>query len=133
MPGAIEFAGNGPGRNGKRNFYDNCLNCGWGPRVGFAYQMPDRLKMTVRGGYGIFYAPRIPNGWSGVPWGNKLGFTATNTVNAPTPASGVQLGQRLHGSVKTATNPSAAAPSGAVSWDPDGAVSAAQQWNYYSA
>ena len=31
-----------PGRNGKRNFYDNCLNCGWGPRLGFAYQMPDQ-------------------------------------------------------------------------------------------
>ena len=41
MPGAIEFAGNGPGRDGKRTFYDNCLNCGWGPRIGFAYQFAD--------------------------------------------------------------------------------------------
>ena len=50
--------------------------------------------MTIRGGYGIFYAPRIPNGWSGVPWGNKLGFTATNTVNAPDAEHGrVQLGR----------------------------------------
>ena len=30
-------------------------------------------------------AARIPNGWSGVPWGNKLGFTSVNTVNQPSP------------------------------------------------
>ena len=36
IPGAIEFAGKGPGRNGQRTFYDNCVNCGWAPRVGFA-------------------------------------------------------------------------------------------------
>ncbi len=41
--------------------------------------------MTVRGGYGIFYSPRMPNGWSGVPWGKKMGFSATNTVNQPAP------------------------------------------------
>jgi outer membrane receptor protein involved in Fe transport len=41
IPGAIEFAGDGAGRTGSRLFYPNCFNCGWGPRIGFAYQMPD--------------------------------------------------------------------------------------------
>lgn len=132
--GAIEFAGNGPGRDGKRNFYPNCLNCGWGPRLGFAYQLPERTKMTVRGGYGIFYAPRIPNGWSGVPWGNKLGFTATNTVNAPTPNTpAFNWDNGYNGAVKTASLDPSAAYSiwGPVSWDPDGGrVGYTQQWNF---
>lgn len=132
--GAIEFAGNGPGRDGKRNFYPNCLNCGWGPRFGFAYQLPERTKMTVRGGYGIFYAPRIPNGWSGVPWGNKLGFTATNTVNAPTPNTpAFNWDNGYNGAVKTASLDPSAAYSiwGPVSWDPDGGrVGYTQQWNF---
>ena len=42
-------------------------------------------NMTIRGGIRDLLRPRIPNGWSGVPWGNKLGFTATNTVNQPAP------------------------------------------------
>jgi hypothetical protein len=134
IPGAIEFAGNGPGRIGRRLFYDNCLNCGWGPRVGFAYQLPESLKMTVRGGYGIFYAPRAPNGWSGVPWGNKLGFTATNTVNQPSPNSpAFNWDNGYHGVIKQAAlNPSAAYDIwGPVSWDPNGGrVGYTQQWNF---
>lgn len=134
MPGAIEFAGSGPGRDGKRTFYSNCLNCGWGPRLGFAYQLPDTFKMTVRGGYGIFYGPRIPNGWSGVPWGNNLGFTAVNTVNQPAPSSpAFDWDAGYHGVVKQASlDPSAAAYIwGPVSWDPDGGrVGYTQQWNF---
>jgi hypothetical protein len=137
MPGAIEFAGNGPGRDGKRTFYPNCLNCTWGPRVGFAYAFPDTgwlKKMTVRGGYGIFYSSRIPNGWSGVPWGNKLGFTATNTVNAPAPnTAAFDWDTGYNGVVKGASlDPSAAASIwGPVSWDPNGGrVGYTQQWNF---
>lgn len=134
IPGAIEFAGSGAGRNGKRLFYPNCLNCGWGPRIGFAYQLPAVTKMTIRGGYGIFYAPRIPNGWSGVPWGNKLGFTATNTVNSPAPnTAAFNWDNGYNGVVKQATLDPSAAYSiwGPVSWDPDGGrVGYTQQWNF---
>ena len=134
LPGAIEFAGNGPGRDGKRTFYPNCLNCGWGPRIGFAYQMPESTRMTVRGGYGIFYAPRVPNGWSGVPWGNNLGFTSTNTVNAPAPNTpAFNWDNGYNGVVKQATLDPSAAYSiwGPVSWDPDGGrVGYTQQWNF---
>jgi hypothetical protein len=137
MPGAIEFAGTGAGRDGRRTFYPNCLNCTWGPRIGFAYSLPDSgwLKnMTIRGGYGIFYSSRIPNGWSGVPWGNKLGFTATNTVNSPAPATpAFDWDSGYHGVVNTASlDPSAAANIwGPVSWDPNGGrVGYTQQWNF---
>jgi hypothetical protein len=137
LPGAIEFAGDGPGRNGKRTFYDNCLNCGWAPRIGFAYQMPEigfLRNTTVRGGYGIFYGGRIPNGWSGVPWGNKLGFTAVNTVNQPSPnTAAFNWDNGYKGSVVRATLDPSAARSiwGPVSWDPAGGrVGYTQQWNF---
>jgi hypothetical protein len=132
MPGAVEFAGQGTGRNGKRMFYSNSLNSTWGPRAGFAYQVMQ--KMTLRGGYGLYYSPRIPNGWSGVPWGNKAGFTATNTQN-PTggdlPAGNWDDG--YNGKiVRAELDPSLAySVWGPVSWDPDGGrVGYTQQWNF---
>lgn len=137
IPGAIEFAGTGPGRDGKRTFYSNCLNCTWGPRIGFAYQLPENRvtrNTVIRGGYGIFYSPRIPDGWSGVPWGNKLGFTATNAVNPSTPdMPAFNWDGGYNGVVKTAQLDPSAAYSiwGPVSWDPNGGrVGYTQQWNF---
>lgn len=52
-PGALVFAGNGTGRLGRRRLIDADYS-GWGPRVGFAYQV--RPKTVVRGGYGLYYA-----------------------------------------------------------------------------
>lgn len=137
IPGAIEFAGSGPGRNGKRMFYSNCLNCTWAPRLGFAYNVPNRgifKNMTIRGAYGIFFSPRLPDGWSGVPWGNKLGFTATNTVNQPSPnTAAFNWDSGYNGVVKTAALDPSAAYSiwGPVSWDPNGGrVGYTQQWNF---
>ena len=52
-PGAIIFAGTGPGRAGTRKF-DDVPRDAWGPRAGFAYRVDD--KQSVRGGYGIYYA-----------------------------------------------------------------------------
>ncbi|MDZ4797538.1 MAG: carboxypeptidase-like regulatory domain-containing protein [Bryobacteraceae bacterium] len=137
IPGAIEFAGNGQGRNGKSTFYDNCINCGWAPRIGFAWQLPQTgllRNMTARGGYGVFYGGRIPNGWSGVPWGNKLGFTMVNQVNQPSPNSAAfNWDNGYSGVSQTAKlDPSAARNIwGPVSWDPGGGrVGYTQQWNF---
>ena len=53
LPGAVIFAGNGPGRAGTRTFEDPKWDA-WGPRVGFSYRVDD--KTMVRGGYGMYYA-----------------------------------------------------------------------------
>ncbi len=53
LPGAMIFAGTGPGRTGHRTFEDPKRDA-YGPRFGFAYRLSD--KSVVRGGYGIYYA-----------------------------------------------------------------------------
>lgn len=54
IPGAIVFAGHGPGRSGIDRFGDTRLNA-WGPRAGFAYRIYP--STVIRGGGGIFYMP----------------------------------------------------------------------------
>jgi len=71
LPGALKYIGTGPGRTGKRSFYD--MQKGFGPRLGLAWQA--RQKTVVRAGYGTFYS-------NYKPWGFNLGFYAQ-----PTPAS----------------------------------------------
>ncbi len=131
LPGAVEFAGQGAGRNGKRLFYPN-QKTNFGPRIGFALQATG--KMVFRGGYGIFYNPRIPNGWSGVPWGNKSGFTATNTVTKPAPGVAAFNWDNGYNGVirRSELDPSLATYLwGPVSWDPDGGrVGYTQQFNF---
>jgi hypothetical protein len=53
-PGALVFAGEGPGRIGGRGFQKTYLG-GIGPRLGFAFQLTQ--STVVRAGAGIFYAP----------------------------------------------------------------------------
>ncbi|HYZ84432.1 MAG TPA: TonB-dependent receptor [Bryobacteraceae bacterium] len=52
IPGALEFAGEGPGRTGRSRFTDVRKDA-WGPRAGFAYQVTP--SMVLRAGGGIFY------------------------------------------------------------------------------
>jgi hypothetical protein len=53
-PGALLFAGNGPGRSGSRSLSDGWYG-GWGPRLGVAYQATP--KTVIRASGGMYYAP----------------------------------------------------------------------------
>jgi len=89
-PGAIIFAGTGPGRSGQRKF-ENVPKDAWGPRVGFAYRLDDR--QALRGGYGIYYAHVAFSQFGGQP---TQGFAsspfAPNNTNGIFPAHHLDSG-----------------------------------------
>jgi hypothetical protein len=64
LPGAYAFAGKCGGCTGKRYFGTPSLR-DWGPRIGFAYRFAE--KTTIRGGYGIMYAPDLFNSQTPTP------------------------------------------------------------------
>jgi hypothetical protein len=89
-PGAIIFAGTGPGRSGQRKF-ENVPRDAWGPRLGFAYRVDD--KQALRGGYGIYYAHVAFSQFGGQP---TQGFAsspfAPNNTNGIFPAHHLDSG-----------------------------------------
>lgn len=85
--------------------FKNSVSTGWGPRIGFAWDVMGRHTTTVRGGYGIYYvredvgavdqlsfqSPFIPIVFFGTTPGYNLTnfFTGTPAVNAnAVPAAG---------------------------------------------
>jgi outer membrane receptor protein involved in Fe transport len=69
LPGAMEFAGSGPGRTGLDTPESTYYNS-FAPRVGLAYHLtPDTV---VRAGYGIYYSPIIVSGFAEV---DSAGFS----------------------------------------------------------
>jgi len=62
LPGAVAFAGSGPGRSGRR-FPEDTWYGGIAPRVGLAYALT--AKTVVRSGYGLFYDNANMPGWAG--------------------------------------------------------------------
>lgn len=130
VPGALVYAGKGEGRNGKRGFVENRYNA-FGPRFGLAYQLTD--KFVFRAGYGIFYLPRVPNDWAGVPYGSQIGFAGTNVVTRARVGYGTfnwdngYPGRFVSGTL----DPSHAQRYwGPVYWHPEGGVNPyVQQWN----
>ncbi len=77
IPGALQFAGNGPGRTGQSSFLGTRYNA-WGPRVGFAYQAVPGF--VVRGGGGIYYVAEREGGNSD----NALqGFQGISSIDSP--------------------------------------------------
>jgi hypothetical protein len=73
IPGALIFAGNGPGRDGSRAFSRPWE--GWAPRLGLAYKI--NSKTVIRASSGIFYAPGL------TPRVDATGFTATPSFTSP--------------------------------------------------
>jgi hypothetical protein len=51
----------------------------FGPHVGFAYQVTNRL--VARASYGLYYVPIGTNFWNGTPYGFAPGYRGTNIVN----------------------------------------------------
>ncbi|MBZ5728873.1 MAG: TonB-dependent receptor [Acidobacteriia bacterium] len=130
IPGAMEYAGAGPGRTGRPGFEQNDRK-NFGPRIGFAFQA--RPGLVLRAAYGIFYAPRVANDWSGSPYGQKMGFTSQDVVNNPgNNLAAFNWDQGYPGKVAAAyPDPSLAQTVyGPVHWDPQGGkVPYVQQWN----
>ena len=60
-PGALAFAGTGPGHTGKKRFADTHYD--WSPRIGLAYQINE--KTVLRAGYGIFHSQTNGNAADG--------------------------------------------------------------------
>src|SRR5439155_13988715 len=60
-PGALAFAGSGPGHTGKKRFADTHYD--WSPRFGVAYQVNE--KTVLRAGYGIFHSQTNGNAADG--------------------------------------------------------------------
>jgi hypothetical protein len=84
LPGALVFAGTGPGRSGKRTFEDSIKDA-WGPRFGFAYQLGS--KNVVRGGYGMYYSNIPFSQFAPAPiQGFETNPTAPNLTNGQFPA-----------------------------------------------
>ena len=80
LPGIAIFAGDGPGRTGRRRLVNNYYK-GFGPRIGLAYQLlPNTL---FRAGFGLFYPPRTV---SVVTEGFSSNVTLSSLDGGATPA-----------------------------------------------
>jgi hypothetical protein len=121
IPGALQFAGNGPGRTGQTSFLDTRKNA-WGPRLGFAYQLTPTT--VIRSGAAIFYIPereggnadRAEQGFQGnvnvtSPDGGYTGaFQLANGLPAAPPVPNLDPGLNLFGTVPFAARYAGLAP-----------------------
>ncbi len=89
-PGALTFAGTGPGRNGNvGETWADTYYKDFEPRVGFAYSPSSLHNMVVfRGSAGIYYGPLV---YADFGQGTLQGFTANQTLFTGDPLSGPQV------------------------------------------
>jgi hypothetical protein len=117
--GAMEFAGTGAGLSGHHSFMRPARDS-FGPRLGFAYQLPGHVLSVIRGGYGIYYSSvnmnqfaSSPNiGFSTVPTAPNLtnGFSSAFMWDSGFPASNVVLPPSINPSVANGTGPTTLTP-----------------------
>ncbi|HEX4809502.1 MAG TPA: carboxypeptidase regulatory-like domain-containing protein [Bryobacteraceae bacterium] len=81
IPGAVIFAGSGPGRVGSRSLVNGYYHA-FGPHLGFAYSYDQ--KTVIRGSYARSYGPLMAVGGSA----HNMGFTLTDSISNPN--NGVQ-------------------------------------------
>jgi hypothetical protein len=77
IPGALVFAGNGPGRTGDASFL-GLRKDAWGPRAGFAYEAAHNL--VIRGAAAVFYVAEREGGNADRA---ELGFGGNATFSSP--------------------------------------------------
>jgi hypothetical protein len=112
IPGAVIFAGSGPGRTGDKCFEKPAKDA-WGPRFGFAYRINNQT--SFRGGYGIYYGGLTAKQFAG---SGDLGFSTNPTVPnftngyAPAfywdtgfPSSAIQLPPTINPSIANGQGP----------------------------
>ncbi|HZD77305.1 MAG TPA: TonB-dependent receptor [Acidobacteriaceae bacterium] len=101
LPGAVVFAGNGPGRIGTSGSFAKTYYKDFAPRIGFAYT-PDwsQGKTAIRGGFGIYYGPLD---YADFGTGTTLGFSLApnyrNPDNFSSPFPGGPGGASIDGGV----------------------------------
>jgi len=76
VPGALVFAGNGPGRIGRRTFYDTWMR-GFAPRLGIAYSLNRRT--IIRSSAGIYYADQPASGVYSAGFTSSPSFSSADT------------------------------------------------------
>ena len=76
IPGAVIFAGSGPGRQGSRTLAGSYFGA-FGPHIGFAYSYDQ--KTVFRGSHARSYAPLMAVGGSA----HNMGFTLTDSRSNP--------------------------------------------------
>lgn len=69
----------------------------WGPRFGFAYQVPRLRDFVVRGGYGVYYTPEITNSYTDLTLGSPLVPTYSVSTNYNTPFNAATVFATLPG------------------------------------
>ncbi len=81
LPGALYFAGNGPGRIGGSGEFASTYKKDFAPRIGFAYAPGNSGgKTSIRGGFGIYYGPLD---YADFGAANQIGFTASPNYSSP--------------------------------------------------
>ena len=99
LPGALYFAGTGPGRIGGSGMFASIYRKDFAPRLGFAFA-PDSLggKTSIRGGFGIYYGPLD---YADFGAANQIGFTASPSYSSPNKFSQAYC----NGAITSAANP----------------------------